>query len=61
MATLSLILLLMPVVLLSSLSSLSTLFTEPRTGKARAKRLERDSRCPRNCRYGYSRLFDQQP
>ena len=58
MATLSLILLLMPVVLLSSLSAL---FTEPRAGKVRAERLERDSRCPRNCRYGYSRLFDQQP
>ena len=39
-----------------SLFTLSTLFAEPRVGKAQAKRLERDSRSHRNCRHIYSLL-----
>ena len=45
----------MPVVLLFTLFAL---FTEPRVGIARAKRLEESSRSHRNCRHIYSLLAD---
>ena len=47
------ILFMIPIVLLFPLSSL---FTEPRVGKACAKSLEGDLRSHRNCRYVYSLL-----
>ena len=50
-----LILLIVPVV---SLFTLSALFAEPRVGKARAKRLEEDSKSRRNCRHVYSLLAE---
>ena len=46
-----LILLIAPTV---SLFTLSALFAEPRVGKARAKRLEEESRSCRDCRLVYS-------
>ena len=39
-----------------SLFTLCPLFTEPRVGKARGKRLEENSRSRRNCRHIYSLL-----
>ena len=53
LVTVSLILFLMPVVLLSTLS---TLFPESRVGKVRAGRLEEDMRSVRNSRHVYSLL-----
>ena len=48
-----LILFMMPIVLLFTLFAL---FTEPRVGEARAKRLEEDARICRKCRHIYSLL-----
>ena len=42
--------------LLPHCSSLFTLFTEPRVGKARAGKLEESSRSHGNCRHVYSLL-----
>ena len=53
LVTVSLILFLMPVVLLSTLS---TLFAESRVGKVRAWRLEEDMRSVRNGRHVYCLL-----
>ena len=46
------------VMLIVSLFTLSSLFTEPRVGKVWAKRLEGDLRSPRNCRHIYALLAD---
>ena len=51
------ILLTTPVVL-PILFILSSLFIEPRVGKARTKRLEEDLRSHRSCRHVYSLLAD---
>ena len=53
-----LILFMMPIVLLFTLFTLLAQFTEPRVGKARAKRLEEDLRSRRNCKYFYCLLAD---
>jgi len=48
----------MPIVLLFTLFTLFAQFTEPRVGKAQAKRLEEDLRSYRNCKYFYCLLAD---